>query len=91
MTRLLTAAGIDALQWKRLVRAFLKIDFGSLRHPTGATEHRAAFVLFFTALIYFVSGIPPAVTILGSPDLLLGATLLTTVVAFMVLSSLLVG
>ena len=88
---LLTAAGIDAVQWRRLVRAFLKIDFGSLRQPNSTSDQRAAFVLFFTALIYFVSGIPPAVTILGSQDLLLGATLLTTVVAFMVLSSLLVG
>ncbi len=88
---LLTAAGIDAAQWKRLVRVFLKIDFGGLRQLNNSAEQRMAFGLFFTALLYLVSGLPPALTILASPDLLLGATLLCTIVAFMVLSSLLVG
>ena len=35
MTRLLEAAGVDALQWRILVRTFLKIDFGGLRNPDG--------------------------------------------------------
>jgi hypothetical protein len=63
---LLTAAGIDAAQWKRLVRVFLKIDFGGLRQLNNSAEQRMAFGLFFTALLYLVSGLPPALTILAS-------------------------
>jgi hypothetical protein len=92
VTRLLEAAGVDSLQWRVLVRTFLKIDFGALR--TRADQkgtQRAAAALFFTALIYFVSGVAPAAVIVSSRDVLLGATTMTTIVGFMVLSSLLVG
>ena len=92
MTRLLEAAGVDALQWRVLVRAFLKIDFGGLRRiGDSRAARRSAGALFFVALIYFLSGFAPAIVIAGSPDLLLGATIMTTIVGFMVLSSLLVG
>lgn len=92
MTRLLEAAGVDALQWKVLVRAFLKIDFGGFRNlGRSSAAQKTAVALFFTALIYFLSGVAPAAIILGSSDTLLGATTMTTIVGFMVLSSLLVG
>jgi len=92
VTRLLEAAGVDALQWRVLVRAFLKIDFGGLRRVAeSSAARRTAGTLFLTALIYFLSGFVPALILAGSPDLLLGATVMTTIVGFMVLSSLVVG
>ena len=91
MTRFLEAVDVDALQWRVLVRAFLKIDFGGLRIGDSSAARRTAGALFLTALIYFLSGFAPAMIIAGSPDRLLGATVMTTIVGFMVLSSLVVG
>jgi hypothetical protein len=92
VSRLLEAVGVDALQWRVLVRAFLRIDFGGLRRiGESSAARRTAGTLFLTALIYFLSGFVPAMIIAGSSDLLLGATVMTTIIGLMVLSSLVVG
>jgi ABC-2 type transport system permease protein len=92
VTRLLEAISVDPIQWRILVRTFLKIDFGGLRSiGESKTARRNAGALFLTAIIYFLSGFAPAMIIAGVRDLFLGATVMTTVIAFMVLSSLVVG
>ena len=83
---------VDATQWWGLTRAFLKIDFSALRGTQGARAARTMAVgLLLTAVVYGLSGIMPAIVVFASSDVLFAATVMVSVTAFMVASSLLVG
>lgn len=90
MNRLLAAVGIDAAQWRVLTRVLLTIDFSGLLGAYGQRAARqSALSLIFTASIYTVSGLVPAALIYLTFDNLLGATFMTTQIAFIVGASLL--
>lgn len=92
MKRLVEWAGVDYTQWRVLVRTFLKIDFGALLGAQGsAAATKTALGLLLTCVIYGLTGLMPALAIWASPDLLLGAAIMTTIVGFMVASTLLMG
>ena len=56
MTRLLTAVGVDAVQWRILTLAFLKIDFAGVLGAYGQkAAQRSALTLIVTASILISS------------------------------------
>jgi hypothetical protein len=89
--RLLVKLGVDPDQWWALVRTSLRIDFPIQVQQKNRTERRGLKLVAFVVLFYMLAGITPAVVAFHSPDVLLGATSLTTIVAFMVASMLLMG
>src|SRR4051812_43242520 len=91
MDRLFAVLDLDARQWRVLVRAFLKMDFAALGRSAGQRQGGAVFALVFAALVYLFSGAVPAMVLGVSADLLLGASVMTTTVGFMTLSSLFIG
>lgn len=82
---------VDLVQWRALMRASLRTDLAALRHGQAGTKRGWSGSLLFMFLIYLLAGISPAAVAAASPDVLLAATAMVTVVGFMVLSSLLVG
>ena len=91
---------VDRVQWKALVRRLLQIDFdiakraaerGSGARSKSRKRDGIGSIIVFSLLIYSFAGVSPAVIAFTSPDALLAATLLSTMVAMMVVSSLLVG
>jgi hypothetical protein len=86
----LAALDIDAAQWRALTRVLLKNDYDLVLSGTAGSK-RAAVASLFTGVIYLLSGTLPAYVVRISPDIMLGATMMTTFVAFMVTSSLLLG
>jgi hypothetical protein len=90
--RLLEAVGVDYVQWRAVVSVFLRIDFGALSRTPGARSgRRLPTTLVLVALLYGFSGIAPAFAVWLATDPLIGATLMTSVVAFMLASALLTG
>jgi hypothetical protein len=92
VTKLFERAGVDYAQWRALVRAFVSIDFDTLKTAQGGLSGRkmAGGVLTFV-LVYGLAGFSPALVAWFSRDLLLSATYMTTIVGFMLAASLLVG
>jgi hypothetical protein len=94
LTDRLAALDIDRAQWRVLTRVLLKNDFAAViaSHGAAAAEaKRARWTLVGMVLVYVVAGVVPLYMIVLSPDVLLAATTMTTVVAFMVGSTLLLG
>jgi hypothetical protein len=94
MTALFRWLDVDRMQWRALVRRLLQIDFSMVQRAQqrGANVRGGAGgVIVFSLLVYSVAGLSPAVIAYQSRDPLLGATILATMVGFMVLSTLLVG
>jgi len=88
--RALSAAGVDAVQWRALVRAFIRVDFSQLLGAFGRSQTvRSGAGLFFSALFYGMSGFAVSVLGLASEDRWLGATLVGGYIAFVVASNVL--
>jgi hypothetical protein len=88
--RLLTAAGVDATQWRGLLRVFVRVDFSQLLGAFGRAQAvRSGAGLFFSALFYGMSGFAVSVLGLASEDRWLGATLVGGYIAFVVSSNVL--
>lgn len=81
---------VDLVQWRALLRASLRSDFAAVQLVYGARKSRWSS-LFMVFVLYLLAGISPAIIAAASSDVLLSATVMVTVVGFMVLSSLLVG
>jgi hypothetical protein len=85
---------VDRVQWRALVHRTLQIDFAMVATAQKRSKKVStgiAGIILFSLLIYSFAGISPAMIAYQSSDPLLGATLLSTMVAFMVVSTLLVG
>ena len=85
---------VDRVQWRALVRRFMQIDLSAVgRHQKAATGAKDGIgaAIWFSIFIYALSGITPGLIAAGTKDPLFGATMLATMVAFMVVSSMLVG
>ena len=91
MKALFRRLDVDYVQWRALVGAALKSDFTTMARGERGTRSRTVSGIGFLALIYVLAGLSPAVVVGASADVLLGATVMVTMVAFMVASSLLVG
>lgn len=88
---LLRKLDVDPIQWRALLRVMLRMDFPIFIANKSKAERRTVNLLGTVLLIYGAAGMTPAVIAWRSPDVLLGATLLATIVGFMVASSLLMG
>jgi hypothetical protein len=85
---------IDRVQWRALVHRTLQIDFAMVQRAQkrgGKIRTGIGGIIVFSLLIYSFAGVSPAILTYQSHDPLLGATVLSTMVAFMVVSTLLVG
>ena len=82
---------VDRVQWRALLRASLRTDLAALGSQAGGAKARPWATLAMSFLLYFLAGISPAIVADRASDPLLAATVMVTVVAFMVGSSLLVG
>jgi ABC-2 type transport system permease protein len=94
VTRLLAAWGVDVAQWRVLVRTFLKIDFGFITAGFQKGQKRQAmgkWGLLIAAVIYMLTGLMPAAVAFLAADPLIAATLLTSVLMFMLVTTLLTG
>ena len=91
MTRMLERLGVDALQWRVLLKASLRIDFPVAASKKTRAERRTLNLIGVILMLYALAGITPAIIAYRSSDVLLGAASLTTIVAFMVASTLLLG
>lgn len=91
MKAALAAMDVDVAQWRALTRVLLKNDFDALLGARGLTAAKRGATSFFAFLTYILAGLFPAFMVRISPDVLLGATMMTTMVMFMVASSLLLG
>jgi hypothetical protein len=89
--RLLDRLGVDAAQWRALVRISLLIDFPVQNANKTTAERKQMNLLGLGVLIYTFSGATPAIIAYRSTDPLLGGASLSTVVAFMLASTLLAG
>jgi len=83
---------VDRVQWRALVRASLKVDFAAVRGGQNmGRQGKVVLGLWTTLLIYALTGFTPASVAAYSSDVLVGATAMTTIVGFMVMSTLLLG
>ncbi|HEY8174693.1 MAG TPA: hypothetical protein VIF32_03290 [Gemmatimonadaceae bacterium] len=92
MNALFEWLGVDRVQWRALVRASLRVDFAALRGAMGQTAAKQTTRdLSLSFILYLVSGASPAVIVAVASDVLFGATMMITIVGFMVMSTLLIG
>lgn len=82
---------VDRVQWRALLRASLRTDLAALSSQAGGAKGRPLATLSMSFLLYLLAGISPAIVAGRAADPLLAATVMVTVVGFMVGSSLLVG
>jgi ABC-2 type transport system permease protein len=79
LDRLLAALGVDGVQWRALVRVYLRMDF---RGAGGATASKArtrrSYPLAGVAFIMLLGGATFAALVIRLPDIQVSATLLTT-------------
>lgn len=88
---LLTRWGVDPVQWRALARVALRIDFPVVVARKTSTERHYLRMLGGVVLLYALAGFTPAFIAYWSPDPLLAGASLSTIVAFMVASTLLMG
>ena len=89
-TRLLAAAGVDAVQWKALTRVFIRTDFGPSLGAHGRGQAvRTNFGLGMMALFYGLTGLGIGLVAAATTDRFLGGTLVVSYVAFLVSSTML--
>ena len=81
---------VDRVQWRALLIASLKADFAAIRRPNAAGQ-RQQMSLGFALLVYVLAGVSPALIAWYASDAHFAGTMLATFVAFMVVSSLLIG
>ena len=77
--RLLAALGVDGVQWRALVRVYLRMDFrgaGGATTPTART--RRSYPMAGVAVISVLGGATFAALAIRLPDIQVSATLLTT-------------
>ena len=82
---------VDRVQWRALLGASLKADFSAMRLPNQPSGRRMARAIGFSLLVYGIAGISPAFIAWIANDQLFAGAMMTTFVAFMVLSTLLLG
>jgi hypothetical protein len=88
---LLERLGVDPAQWRALLRISLRIDFPIQNANKTNAERKHMNLLGLGLLIYTLAGVTPAFIAYRSPDPLLGGASLSTIVAFMLASTLLSG
>jgi hypothetical protein len=90
VTRLLAAAGVDAVQWKALTRVFIRTDFGPSLGAHGRGQAvRTNLGLGMMALFYGLTGLGIGLIAAATTDRFLGGTLVVSYVAFLVSSTML--
>lgn len=88
---LLTRLGVDPIQWRALLMVAMRIDFPVAAAKKTTTERRYVRTLAGVLLLYTLFGVTPALIAYWSPDPLLAAASLSTIVGFVVASTLLMG
>ena len=83
---------VDLRQWRALVRASLRVDLAALQIAQArGGSWKVTPTVWLSLFIYTISGASPAMIAAVAADSLFSATVLVTIVGFMVMSTLLVG
>jgi hypothetical protein len=85
LKRLVEAAGVDYVQWRALLRAYVMIDYGALLGAYGpVAARRAARHLLMQCLFFGMLGVLPAFVIAFARDLFFASTVMVSVIASLV-------
>jgi hypothetical protein len=88
--RLITALGIDARQWRALLRTYVRIDVRATGGPARRGGERKGSQLFGLAIVGVLGSIAFGFIAAGTSDILMSASLLTTYAAATTIMMLLV-
>jgi hypothetical protein len=83
MKRLFTSFGVDYVQWRALVRAYLWMDYAALTGAYGRTEARGA-IIQLTVFVTFLTGVgfTLALIVWGARDPFFAASLVVSSIMF---------
>ena len=81
MDRLLASLGVDPVQWRALVRTYVRIDFRAKGGPAGRGRARAGSPVIGLGVVGLIGGAAFGLLAAATADVLVSASLLTTYAA----------